>query len=352
MQYIKKSDIFTLMKFALPLGYLLLIIIFNLYFMPTIEKANAKNKQINVSNHENLLDDLFAVSFINDKNGWTCGRWGTVLRTTDGGQNWEKQQSGTVFTLTDIQFIDENLGWAVGDNGTIIHTKDGGNHWEMQKSPVAYYFMGLCFISPAKGWVVGERTHILHTEDGGKSWVVQFNDTDYILKSVSFSDVKNGWAVGEYGFIYHTKNGGLSWEKESGFFGISDKTGKIIGETFLFDVIALNQQCAWAVGGDGYVSKTVDGGATWQSIDTGLSRRHLFCVAASGENLVIGGKGALLASSDNGLTFKTINCSPPITYGYISDIDKCGRLGFVGVGSRGSVYKSNELFLWNKDKGN
>ena len=43
-------------------------------------------------------DDLFSVTFPTEKEGWACGRYGTILHTSDGGATWSPQASGTTFT--------------------------------------------------------------------------------------------------------------------------------------------------------------------------------------------------------------------------------------------------------------
>ncbi len=59
-------------------------------------------------------------------------------------------------------------------------------------------------------------------------------------------------------------------------FEISEKTGDVEGGNFLFDVVAIDPQTAWAVGIDGYVIKTVNGGKTWQEVSTGAPKTQLF----------------------------------------------------------------------------
>ena len=75
-------------------------------------------------------DDLVSVSFPTETDGWACGRYGTILHTSDGGTTWRPQSSGTKFTLSGICFVDTKNGWAVGNKGTIVHTSDGGETWE------------------------------------------------------------------------------------------------------------------------------------------------------------------------------------------------------------------------------
>jgi len=289
---------------------------------------------------QKIYDDLFSVSFPNEKEGWASGRWGCILHTADGGKTWTRQNTGTDLTLSSVFFVDSKNGWAVGEEGVIIHTADGGKTWEKQKSPVPFFHMKTYFISPLKGWIVSEQTHILYTEDGGKTWSVQFKDQDFILKSVSFYDDSNGWAVGEYGFIYHTRNGGKTWEMQGGEYGISAKTGDVEGGNFLFDVVAIDPQTAWAVGIDSYVIKTVNGGKTWQEVSTGAPKTQLFAVGYDPKTgtLITGGSGVLVASQDKGKTWKATECDPPVIYDWIYGLSRRGGNGLLAVGGGGLIY--------------
>jgi photosystem II stability/assembly factor-like uncharacterized protein len=292
---------------------------------------------------EDQVDDLFGVSFPTPQDGWACGRWGTIVHSADGGITWEKQESGTDYTLSCIFFADQENGWAVGDGGTIIHTRDGGKTWEPQTSPVPYFLMAVRFASPKKGWICTERTTILHTEDGGKTWQVQFKRGDFVLMGLSFCDELNGWAVGEYGFIYHTSNGGKTWEHQAGVFGWSEETGEVIGGTYLFDVVAIDPDAAWVVGMDSYLAKTADGGETWERVQLQGPARHLFGIATDKEDtFIIGGDGTLLASSDGGKTFQHRRHDPIIAYGWLNKVLYGGAGRFFAAGKEGWVYLTED----------
>jgi len=298
--------------------------------------------EIIFSQSKGQLYDLLSVSFPTEREGWACGRWGTVLHTADGGKSWVRQQSGTDYTLSSVFFVDPQNGWAVGDGGTILHTKDGGKTWVKQKSPIPYFLMGVYFANFQKGWIVTERTTILYTEDGGQNWQIQFKDKDFILKRVSFCDERNGWAVGEFGYIYHTDNGGKTWQKQAGNFAFSKETGEIVGGNFLFDVIAINTQTALVVGIEGYIANTTDGGKTWQKKTNGVPNVHLFGVAHKEGIFIIVGNALLLTSSDWGKTFKKAMVKQQITYGWIYSIVPRGDAGFVSVGKGGWIYLSDK----------
>jgi photosystem II stability/assembly factor-like uncharacterized protein len=326
----------------------IVVMIFFISFLFSCTPVSQQKKQ------QEMLEDLLSVSFPNEKEGWVCGRWGTVLHTADGGKTWTLQLSGTENTLASIHFVDPQNGWAVGGGGTILHTADGGKTWEKQKSPVPFYLMKVYFVTPLKGWIVGERTHILSTVDGGKTWNIQFKDEDFILKSISFCDPLHGWAVGEYGYIYYTKNGGVTWKRQAGRFKFSEETGAVIADPFLFDVVAIDPQTVWAVGIDGYVIKTLDGGNTWREVKTDGPKTQLFCIASNRSGtILIGGNGTISISTDNGKTWKNPTFEPPIIYGWLYGLARRGSSEFVVVGWNGSIYLSdgkNPLSSWHRVK--
>jgi photosystem II stability/assembly factor-like uncharacterized protein len=283
--------------------------------------------------------DLFAVSFPEENYGWACGRSGTVLHTTDGGHQWERQQSGVTYTLTAIWFVDSTNGWAVGDGGTIVHTSDGGRTWTPQDSPVDYYLMDVEFVSALEGWIVTERTTILYTKDGGVTWKIQFSDEDFILKAVSFADADNGWAVGEFGFIYHTANGGASWEKQAGEFSYSTETLGIEGGNYLFDIATLSDTEAWVVGIGGYVARTTDAGRTWEQIPNTTTDTLLLAVLiASDKTIFSAGKGVLLHRDNQSGAWKNQRLTPPNRYGWLYGLADRKKAGYVAVGKEGSIY--------------
>jgi photosystem II stability/assembly factor-like uncharacterized protein len=294
-------------------------------------------------------EDLLSICFVSHDRGWACGRWGKVLMTLDGGQTWASGQTKVDYTLAGIHFADDQIGVAVGDEGTIIRTQDGGATWERVKSPVNYFLMDVFFTSPEIGFIVTERTTILKTEDSGKTWNIVFQDEDYILKSISFCDAQNGWAVGEYGFIYRTFDGGDTWNHQAGFFDISDETGDIEGESYLFDVRAVNPMTAWAVGIDGMVKRTRDGGNSWQIIPTNVPKTPFFSIALGPEkSIVIVGDGVVLRSKNGGRLWDGVPMEPPFPYGWLYNVtarpakNGVGPAGlsnqFVACGQGGTLY--------------
>ena len=64
---------------------------------------------------------------------------------------WERISSPVNTTLTKLSFVNSLTGWASGEQGTIIKTSDGGIDWQIQNTGVSYFITGLCFIDENYG---------------------------------------------------------------------------------------------------------------------------------------------------------------------------------------------------------
>src|SRR5215468_5673484 len=114
-------------------------------------------------------NNLRGASFVDANTGTVVGEHGTIVRTTDGGNSWTIQASGTTQTLWDVSFIDANNGTAVGEGGTILGTTDGGDHWITQASGTTLQLRGVSITDATNGTAVGEGGTIVRTTDGGNS---------------------------------------------------------------------------------------------------------------------------------------------------------------------------------------
>ncbi|NBO64094.1 MAG: hypothetical protein EBU88_04480, partial [Acidobacteria bacterium] len=127
--------------------------------------------------------------------------------------------------LVHVRFADDKTGWAVGANGTLLRTEDGGRNWDRQNVNVKGYLYHIDIRGKDNAWIVGDKGVILRTSNGGESWERVAVDTTRSLVNISFADRNNGWIVGWNGTILRTGDGGRTWlEQESGtrvnFFGL------------------------------------------------------------------------------------------------------------------------------------
>jgi len=74
--------------------------------------------------------DIYAV---NDTYLWAAGEWGSVNRSTDGGENWAYvAPAGQESHQNRIWAMNGDEAWVVADDGKIRHTTDAGSNWTDQ----------------------------------------------------------------------------------------------------------------------------------------------------------------------------------------------------------------------------
>ena len=73
---------------------------------------------------------LYDVEMVNENTGWICGAGGTILKTTNGGENWISVSNPAVGKpLFDIDVIDANTMYCVGWFETILKSTNAGVNW-------------------------------------------------------------------------------------------------------------------------------------------------------------------------------------------------------------------------------
>ena len=132
---------------------------------------------------------------------------------------WVKVNSPVNVSLRNCVFTDNLHGWAAGDDGVIIHTSDGGYNFEIQNSTIPFYINDIFFLNNRLGWVVANEflfsgTTILSTTNGGEVWTFElFPDTSQFFTNIYFRDSLNGFMSGFFGSIFKTSDGGNSWQQ-------------------------------------------------------------------------------------------------------------------------------------------
>ena len=198
--------------------------------------------------------------FIDPLNGWAAGDLGLIIHTPDGGETWIEQRKGGS-KITGLCFANETTGWAISETGDILKTDDGGQTWISQANPDtnSAELLDVKFTSPYNGWICGEEGLLMHTVDGGENWELVPSTTEYSLTSLALPDSLHGWAVGMWGTVIHTCDG-VNWEFQP--CGI---------DKHLRDVSFVDTSYGWAVGKSGTAIFTMDGGQTWSSTPSKLS---------------------------------------------------------------------------------
>ncbi|MFC1547963.1 YCF48-related protein [Candidatus Neomarinimicrobiota bacterium] len=258
----------------IPNSYVLVIML--LFAM--IPKANGQWITLN----SGTTTTLISVYFLNSNTGYVSGEVGTILKTTDGGENWVSLSSGAGNAFDAICFTNDSTGYAFGRAGLILKTTDAGNSWlNLNYSGDVAMFFSAYFTNDSTGYAVGQsnmQARIAKTADAGISWTTQAFDTLGWLESVHFPNANTGYAVGSTnnigGTILKTTDGGNSW------FTQTSGTPQNLTSVYFTDA-----NTGYAVGSGGIILKTTNGGTTWVALNTGTGDRFYsvhFPIASTG----------------------------------------------------------------------
>jgi len=143
---------------------------------------------------------------------------------------------------------------------------------------------------------VGDRGHVLLSDDEGATWRQVVVPTRAMLTGVSFGDAKHGWAVGHDGVILATTDGGQTWNGQESNSSL---------ETVFLDTHFLDATNGFVIGAYGQCLHTTDSGKTWTAIKATDDEVHFNQIAAGmdGTLYLAGESGTLLASGDQGATW-------------------------------------------------
>lgn len=95
----------------------------------TLRKTNDAGQNFISSYGNNTLFE--GITMTNTMIGYTCGLYGIIYKTTNGGATWKAQTSGTAESLNEIFFLDAKTGFTVGTSGTLLKTTDGGDDFKV-----------------------------------------------------------------------------------------------------------------------------------------------------------------------------------------------------------------------------
>ncbi len=102
--------------------------------------------------------------------GYAVGADGLIIKTTNCGQIWTTQSSGTSVGLNGVSFSNVNSGIAVGGGdfsaSIILVTTDGGINWN-SKAITHRNLKDVKFINDSVAYICGDNGTILKTTNGG-----------------------------------------------------------------------------------------------------------------------------------------------------------------------------------------
>ncbi len=158
-----------------------------------------------------------------------------------------------VFALTPDHVL------VIGNDGLIIKSTNGGGSWQQKNSGTSQNLIQLNFPSPLIGYAAGNQNQILKTTDGGETWVAKTIDNINAIATMSCVNDNLIFLSTDKGLI-KSVDGGTSWSSplpvpDNGHMQFASNNTGFIGSSF------------YEYSGGGYMAKTNDGGATWETLE-------------------------------------------------------------------------------------
>jgi photosystem II stability/assembly factor-like uncharacterized protein len=293
------------------------------------------------------LGFFHGLHFTDQNNGWVVGDSGRILNTSNGGNTWSPQESGTLATLKCVYFAKPSKGWIGAGNNSIGTTTDGGVSWSWQHpaGEPRRTFMAISFVNDNTGWIVDNYAGILHTDDGGLTWAPQTSGTTWGITSVQFLDAREGWATATNRVVLHTTDGGNNWTTIT--LDILDYGKKVVVD--YEDICFVNRSRGWIATTSALsdtdshptpLVSTTNTGQTWSCQQT---PENMFVNAISFANDHVGwgaASGGILYTRDGGAHWTYQLQFPSALFVDVCLVgqSKCWALTFAG-----SIYRNEVL---------
>lgn len=181
--------------------------------------ATWNNVDVGSTNGQFVPNDnsLFALDFYNI---WVGMDDGYVYYSDDGGATWTTQNAGVLTTdnVEAIHFADELNGFYTADTGFVAKTTDGGLTWSAATTAGTGNINSIWAFDSQVAILSNDDCELYKTTDGGTTWtqITTFPQTTGDIVDLEFLNDYIGAAVhntaAPVGSIYITFDGGYTWE--------------------------------------------------------------------------------------------------------------------------------------------
>lgn len=265
------------------------------------------------------------------KRAVAVGQRGHIVYSDDAGKSWQQAQVPVSSDLVAVTFPTPEQGWAVGHDGIVLHSADGGATWTRQLDGrgVGKVMTDFYAAQSAKGSLGSPDDAAALVDEAGR---IAAQGAENPFLDVWFEDENNGFIVGAFNLIFRTADGGKTWEpwyyrtanpNRLHFYAVRQigNTLYLVGEQGMvqkldaasgrfvaldtgykgtFFGITGSDTAVIVHGLRGHAFRSVDGGNTWQKIETGLQDGITGSAACNARRIVLVSQSGRMLLSDNG----------------------------------------------------
>ena len=149
-----------------------------------------------------------------------------IIITVSAFSQWTEQTSGVTTQLYCVSAIDNNNVWIGGESGKVLRTTNGGSNWDTVTNPSSYHNLRIFGIDANTALVgyyntVSSLNILMRTTNGGANWTQVFsqqspNYGSSNINGIWMSSATNGLflaaPVGGRWSLWKTTNGGVNWD--------------------------------------------------------------------------------------------------------------------------------------------
>jgi photosystem II stability/assembly factor-like uncharacterized protein len=165
----------------------------------------------------NVTGDLWGLQMINDTLGWACGNYNSLTKTTDGGETWTRIYTpGYTGNYWWIDFFTKDDGFIAAD-GYVLRTSDGGNNWEIIPAGDSYPLFCLDVIDSLHIAAAGYGgtdypSKNIYSSDGGNTWINGYINSTGAINCIHYINRDTGYISMDEQGLMKTTNRGQSWD--------------------------------------------------------------------------------------------------------------------------------------------
>lgn len=260
-----------------------------------------------------------------------------LLKTTDGGATWSDLHCNNIGTS--VHFVDANRGYMSGWD-TVFQTTNGGANWSAYPLGLGstvilfdiYFFNSSVGYAPA--WNYGNNSSFMvHTTNAGVSWASVSGGVSAGLgsRSIFCTDANTCYAIGWNGNhgVYKTIDGGATWNSINALTSWDCAS--------IYFTSATTGVATVAAGSPRGIIRTSDGGSTWNQVyNSGGSSMSSVYFTDSNNGFAVGDGGTILKTTDGGATWNSM--TSPTTQRLVSVHFPTATIGYA-VGNTGTIIK-------------